>query len=139
MGLNSLFKELIALNNLKGKGYSLVEITGNDGEVVVYIKRIEDKKRIEISGNSFIINKTKQLSKGGMPLYRFSINKSVAYDKSGKIKQTVMDSDILTEIIRSARLVGQNTAQTDNKKELIMLGLGAIIGGALGFIIAGAF
>ena len=93
MGVNSLLKELFALNMLKRRGYSLVEIQGNDSEVRTYIKRIEGNKSINIGGREFIINGNKKMVKGGMPLYRFHINKSSG-ETNGNVTQTKMDSDL---------------------------------------------
>lgn len=139
MGLNSVFREIYALNMLKKKGYSLVEIEGNDGEVRVYTMRLEGKKSIEIHGNVYILNPKKRKIKGGMTLYRFREGFSIPEDDDGNYTMTPADAKLLNEVVSIARSIGQNNSQTDKKQQLIMAGLGFAIGALIGFSIAGAF
>lgn len=139
MGINSMFKEIYYLNMLKKKGYSLIEIEGNDGEVRVSAMRLEGKKKIEINGNTYIINPKKRKIKGGMTLYRFKQGTAVSEDTNGKYLTTPADSKLLNEAVLSARAIGQNSGLKDKKQELIMIGIGVAIGGMLGYIVGGAF
>lgn len=138
MGVNNFLKEFFAVNMLKKKGYSLIEIVGNDGNVDVYYMRIKGNRKITINKRSYIINSSKRMMKSGMPVYRFHVNSSVGENKHGKIQTSPMDSDIMEEIVNNARMVGQNSGSKDKKTVFMMLGMGVVVGIMVGVMIAGA-
>ena len=137
MGINSFVKELWTWNMLKKKGYSLVEIENSDANVTTYIMKLKGKKSIKIGKDTFPINPNKKLTKGGVSLYRFRSGSAIGEDKNGRYIKDNMDSQLLTEIVRNATMVGQNSAGTDKKEMLLYIALGAIAGLAGGVMVAG--
>lgn len=137
MGINSAIKEIWAFNMLKKKGYSLIDVTGNDGVVRTYFMRIGPKKEIKIGKNTYIINKGKKMMKGGMPYFRFNAGRSAGENKDSKISQTPMDDSILTEIIQKARIAGQNSSSGMDKNQMFLyIGLGGAVGFLLCWIVS---
>ena len=137
MAVNSVFREIYAMNMLKKKGFSLIEIEGNDCEIRTTAMRIEGKKSVTINDNMYIINPQKRKVKGGMSVYRFKQGIAVGEDESGKYIEGTVDSRLLNEVVDNARSVGNNSSGGDKQKELIMLGLGGVIGLMLGWILSG--
>jgi len=136
MAINSVFREIYAMNQLKSKGFSLIEVEGNDCEIRTTAMRIEGKKSVKINDNIYVINPKKRKVKGGMSVYRFKQGIAVGEDDDGKYVEGTVDSRLLNEVVDNARSIGSNSS-ADKQKELIMLGLGGVIGIMLGWILSG--
>lgn len=133
-----MIREIYALNQLKHKGYSLIEIEGSDGEVRLYTIRLKGKKSVEINEETYVINPKNRKVKGGMALYRFKKGYAIPEDENGKYVATKADSKLLNEVVANARAMGAND-RTDKKQQMIIGGLGAVVGIMLGYILGGAF
>jgi len=142
--MNEMVKEILLINFLRKSGYSIIEITGNDGVIHVYAKKVNGVKKIMIRNKTYVINNAKRHTKGGMQIYRFYVNKSCGTGLDGKTSQTGktltggdMDSDILTEMIDYAAMLGEKTVIGDKKGQIIFLIMGAVIGLMLGMMLSG--
>jgi len=136
MGLKEygmFLQEVYVITVLKKRGYSIIDVRGNDGVVNSYFKKIGVEKHITIGKRTYPINDRKRMTKWGMAYYVFTAS-AFGEDKYGKCTITNIDGDVLQELIRKARLVGQNTTKGDDKKYLF-LGLGGLIGVLIGWII----
>jgi hypothetical protein len=143
--MNEMVKEILLINFLRKNGYSLIEITGNDGIIHTYAKKVNGVKKVVIRNKTYVINNAKRHTKGGMQVFRFYVNKSCGTGLDGKTSQTGksvttggdMDSDILTEMIDYAAMLGEKTVIGDKKGQIIFLIMGAVIGLLLGMMLSG--
>ncbi len=136
MAIQNFLKEFWALNQLKKKGYSLIELVGNDGNIDNYCIKIGGNKKISILKKTYLINPQKRFMKDGMPIYRFNYNKAIGQNISGTTMRTAIDSNILEELIKNSRMVGSNDKGSMDQKTLIVIGvIGTVIGLLLGLVI----
>jgi len=126
--INAL-KEYYMYNVMKHSGYTAFDVRGDDSVVNTYFKKIGLEKSIKIKGYTYPINRNKKMIKNGMPYFVFT-RSAFGEDKHGNTTIKKIDGDILTELIKKARLVGQNTVKSDSKMYLYM-----VLGGAIGFLL----
>ncbi len=124
--------ETYHINKMSNTGYSYIDVIGKDGIVKTYFKKLGTESDVDIGNKKYIINEQKKMFKWGMPYFVFT-DSTFGLDKARKHTITDMDAEEVQQLLKKARLVGQNTS---NKGQMwLYLGLGGLIGILLGWVI----